>query len=134
MILIHTNHSSPNANTRKAAELEMRSLETSSGMISSVFQLSTSSQADISIRQASSIYLKNRIHRSWDPPTGLKENRYFEQTISSNFTPIDENDKQVIRTGIIQALVEAPPKISSQLASAFGSIVRYDYPKAWGMN
>lgn len=119
---------SPNPNLRKSAELEIKSLESSSGMLSSVFQLSTSSQFDLALRQASSIYLKNRIYTSWDPPTS-KENRFFD---SSNLVPIPDQDKQNVRSAIINSLIDSPKQISVHLSSAFGSIVRYDYPKVWG--
>lgn len=46
---------SPNPNTRKAAELEIRKLEHQEGMLSSAFQLVGMDSADLAVRQAAAM-------------------------------------------------------------------------------
>ena len=55
-------------NVRRSAELELRKLEGQPGMLAASFQLITAEGVDLSVRQAASIYVKNRIATGWDAP------------------------------------------------------------------
>ncbi|CAD6891703.1 unnamed protein product [Tilletia laevis] len=120
----------PNPNNRKAAELEIRKLEPQEGMLAAVFQIVSSNEADVSVRQAASIYLKNRIVGSWDPELRA---RRVNPPASAGPIPgaIPDSDRQTIRSGILPALMHAPPVIRSQISPALRSIIVCDYPAQW---
>ncbi len=63
LVQVFTHSLDPNPNARKAAELELKKVESQDGMLSSVFQVVASPQVDLAVRQASAIYFKNRVRR-----------------------------------------------------------------------
>ncbi|KAE8222862.1 hypothetical protein CF319_g4012 [Tilletia indica] len=120
----------PNPNTRKAAELEIRKLEPQEGMLAAVFQIVASNEADLSVRQAASIYLKNRVMSSWDPEI-VEKRATLPSRVGPSSGAIPASDCQTIRAGILPALMQAPPVIRSQISPALRAIIVCDYPKQW---
>ncbi|KAK0547673.1 Nonsense-mediated mRNA decay protein 5 [Tilletia horrida] len=119
-----------NPNVRKAAELDIRKLEQENGMLTAVFQIVTSNEADLAVRQAAAIYLKNRVQYSWDPEIAARRPA-FGSRVGGSANVIADNDRQAIRSGILPALVQAPAPVRVNLATALRSIVQLDYPAQW---
>ena len=120
LVQIFTSSLDANINTRRAAELELKKLESQDGMLSSCFQIVAAPAADLAIRQAAAIYSKNRIRRHWDssPSRGAPN-------------PIPESDRAAIKSMILASLVDAPTQTRVHIASALGTIARYDFPDSW---
>ncbi|RUS35493.1 armadillo-type protein [Jimgerdemannia flammicorona] len=66
----------------------------------------------------SAIYFKNRLHKSWD-----------EAKQSPN--PINEQDRNVVKQAILQALITAPNAVKVQLTSSLNTILNNDFPDQW---
>lgn len=75
------------------------------------------------VRVAAAIYLKNNVNQDWveiEPvPGGV-----IEYTIH-------EEDKELIRSQIIDAIVLAPVNLRSHLAGCVNVIVKHDFPAKW---
>ncbi|EMR09592.1 hypothetical protein PNEG_02176 [Pneumocystis murina B123] len=107
---------SSDPNVRKDAESQLKHFSTVSGFIGVVLDVIMTND-DISIKQAASIYLKNRIGNSWE---------------GSNFDyKISENDKDLFRKRLLPTLLLVPPIIRSQIASIIGIILSSDFPEKW---
>lgn len=122
LVQVFTHSLDPNPNARKAAELELKKVESQDGMLSSVFQIVSSSQLDLAVRQASAIYFKNRVRRHWDvtPVRG-----------GPAVVVIPQNDREAIKSTILTTLVEAPAQTRVHVANALGTIARCDFPDSW---
>ncbi|KAL9937117.1 hypothetical protein V8E36_004352 [Tilletia maclaganii] len=121
----------PHPNVRKAAELEIRKLEPQEGMLSAVFQLVASDEADLSVRQSAAIYLKNRIRGNWDPEISAKRAALPVNRVEPSSGVIAEGERNTIRSGFLPALMHAPPVVRAQIAQALRAIIVYDYPAQW---
>lgn len=76
------------------------------------------------VRQAAVVYLKNFISKNWvekDADGHLPQMEFA----------IHEQDKDIIRGRIVEALVQAPELIRSQIASCIYNIVKSDFPGRW---
>lgn len=113
---------SADINVRRASELELRHLETQPGMLTSSLQLVASDQVDLSIRQAASIYVKNRISRAWDIPEGRSRD---------GVTRVPDEDRGVVRSALLPTIANVPENLRVHVASALYAVARYDYPTAW---
>lgn len=122
LVQVFTHSLDPNPNARKAAELELKKVESQDGMLSSVFQIVAASQVDLAVRQAAAIYFKNRVRRHWDstPVRGAPA-----------VAVIPQGDRDGIKAIILPTLVEAPAQIRVHVASALGTIARCDFPEQW---
>ncbi|WFD34197.1 Nonsense-mediated mRNA decay protein 5 [Malassezia cuniculi] len=109
-------------NVRRASELELRRIETQPGMLSLSLQLVASDQVDLPIRQAASIYMKNRISRAWDIPEGRTRD---------GATRVPEEDRSVVRNVLLPTIASVPENIRVHVASALYTVARCDYPTAW---
>ncbi|PWN34353.1 ARM repeat-containing protein [Meira miltonrushii] len=113
----------PNPNTRKAAELELRKLEAHPGMLPSALQLVSRNDVDLSVRQATTIYIKNRIRRAWDAKSAaLAELKQ---------SPIPEADYSPVREALLPTLVSCPPQLRVHINASLGAVVRHDFPERW---
>lgn len=75
------------------------------------------------VRVAAAIYLKNNINADWveiEPVPGGQ----IEYTIH-------EQDKEVIRSQIIDAIVLAPANLRTHLAGCVNTMVKHDFPGKW---
>ncbi|PWZ00666.1 ARM repeat-containing protein [Testicularia cyperi] len=122
LVQVFTHSLDPNPNARKAAELELKKVESQDGMLASVFQILAAPQVDLAVRQAAAIYAKNRVRRHWDatPIRGAPA-----------LVVIPDSDRQAIKSMILPALVDAPAPIRVHVASSLGTIARCDFPDTW---
>ena len=114
---------SPDVHVRRASEQELHQLESQPGMLAASFQLVASPEVDASIRQAAAIYVKNRVSRTWDASLA----RGFSDMPSA----VSDQDKEVVRSGLLPTIASLPPTLRVHIASAMYSIVRCDFPQAW---
>jgi importin-7 len=110
-----------NANLRKQAEEELTKCHNTTGFTPTLLQLIMTDNIEMPVRQAGVIYLKNMISQYWsnDP----------------NETPtlptLPENDKQLIRDNIIEAVIHSVEAIRAQLIVCVRTITTYDFPEKW---
>ncbi|KAL1924145.1 uncharacterized protein VTP21DRAFT_7180 [Calcarisporiella thermophila] len=109
----------PDPNVRKRAELEIRKLEATPGLLALLLQILTSEESDPSVRQAVAIFFKNRLQKSWDPSK------------QGTNHPITEEDRHIIRENILQVLVLSSNQVRVQLTACLGMILATDYPNQW---
>lgn len=106
------------ANIRKDAELQLKAAESTPGFISSCLDIVVEPQVSDNVKTASAIYLKNKIHRNWDP-------------LSPVGTPILENEKPAFRERLIPAITKVSPHCRPLLVKTLNIIVIHDFPKNW---
>ena len=96
-------------------------MEGQPGMLAASFQILTSDQVDMAVRQAAAIYVKNRIARAWDStPNRL-----------GGTAPIPEDDRAAVRGSILSTIAVVPTALRVHIASSIHSIARYDFPEQW---
>ena len=93
------------------------------GHLSSLMQCVVASQLDVSLRQAAAIQFKNLCLRVWDPDTGDGQAPPQQQ--------LRPEDKALVRANMLEAVVQAPARIQSQLVVALRVQLEADYPDAW---
>ena len=71
---------------------------------------------EVPIKQAASIFFKNRVMKNWE---------YTEND------KVTEQDKEFIKSHILQVLVQSPNNIRAQVSTALGYIIRFEFPKRW---
>ncbi|KAI8335766.1 armadillo-type protein [Chlamydoabsidia padenii] len=108
----------PDPNVHKQAELNIRSIESQAGFLPVVLQIFSSEQLEIGARQAAAIYFKNRIYRAWDRNGNTSH-------------PIGEEDRNIVKQGILHALVTVPNAVQVQLATSLHTILDNDFPEKW---
>ncbi|KAJ6622613.1 armadillo-type protein [Mycena sp. CBHHK59/15] len=105
---------SPDPNTRKAAELQIRKVGNETGMIAALLQIIATDSIDIATRQACSVWVKNRVSATY--------------TVDA----IAPSDRDAVRGNILPLLAASPARsITVQLASALKTVVAHDYPERW---
>lgn len=109
-------------NVRRSAELELRKLEGQPGMLAASFQLITAEGVDLSVRQAASIYVKNRIATGWDAPPSRTD---------SGRTRVPDEDRAPVRSALLTTIASVPEPLRVHVASAINGIARCDFPDAW---
>lgn len=116
---------SPNPNERIQAELQLRQLESQDGLLTSVLHLVSNDTVNPGIRQAASIYFKNRIGKAWSADT---EDRHAKEQ-NSQFIPSNFQDRQSVRDNLLPAITIASPLLKKQLTAALGTVVQNDFPE-----
>ncbi|KAK2154166.1 hypothetical protein LSH36_275g06021 [Paralvinella palmiformis] len=94
------------------------------GFAPTLLQLVMSEQVDIPVRQAGVIYLKKMVCQFWEqkePATVTEPVPFF----------IHEQDKQVIRDNVVEAVITTPQPVRVQLAVCISQLIKYDYPARW---
>ncbi|KAF8327473.1 armadillo-type protein [Cantharellus anzutake] len=114
---------SPDPNVRKAGEIEIRRIGGQEGALTALMQVIGNQHVDIAVRQATSVFLKNRIIRAW----------YIDPDIPKPDTaPIADSDRVFVKQNILSLLVAAQSRPSQvQLAAAFKAILTHDFPDKW---
>ncbi|EJC98943.1 ARM repeat-containing protein [Fomitiporia mediterranea MF3/22] len=113
----------PNPNARKAGELEIRKVGSQEGMVTAVMHIIGNDSVEIATRQAASVYLKNRVHKSYavEPPRQRPDQ-----------IPIPQSDRDALKSSIFPLIVSSPSKsISVQLASTLRTLISHDFPEKW---
>lgn len=78
---------------------------------------------NIPVRQAGVVYLKNLVMSEWQE----KEPAEGEPVPFC----IHEQDRAMIRDSIVDAVVQAPPVIRTQLCICLKTIIKHDFPSRW---
>lgn len=73
------------------------------------------------LRIPAAIYFKNLI-KYWRP--------FVEGESTDRFT-LSEHDRTVVRSVIVEAALQSPPRLRAQLLFAVGIIIQHDYPEKW---
>ncbi|KAF9586050.1 hypothetical protein BGW38_010110 [Lunasporangiospora selenospora] len=107
----------PDPNVRIQAELQLKQLEGTPGVLGVAMQIIGSPESEPHIRQAASIYLKNAVKRYW-----------YEGESTPSHLVISDADKDVIKERIIQLIVMAPTLVRTQLITVLGIILSNDFP------
>ncbi|KAJ3087930.1 hypothetical protein HK102_009952 [Quaeritorhiza haematococci] len=111
-----TYHADPNV--RSQAEANLKQAEAADGFLAILVQIIGAPESDNTVRQAVSIYFKNRVCRAWNP------NRVKDHHIGPN-------DRVVVKQSILQLLVSVPQNVRLQLATALHEILLNEYPDNW---
>ncbi|KAJ1928986.1 Nonsense-mediated mRNA decay protein 5 [Tieghemiomyces parasiticus] len=109
----------PAQQVRKDAEVHLKALETSPTLFTQLLEILNANDPDTSVKQAASIYFKNRVRTGWDPSTHSK-------TVA-----IAEGDKRAIREAIIPLMVRSPPAVRVQLVNCLTPMLHADFPANW---
>ncbi|KAI9256941.1 putative nonsense-mediated mRNA decay protein [Sporodiniella umbellata] len=108
----------PDPNVHKQAELNIRNIEANNGFLPIVLQILASEGLEIGARQAAAIYFKNRLNKAW----GAER---------ESAVPINNDDRNMVKQTILQALVTAPNQVQVQLTSTLNTILTSDFPDKW---
>uniref|UniRef100_H2ZR06 Importin N-terminal domain-containing protein n=1 Tax=Ciona savignyi TaxID=51511 RepID=H2ZR06_CIOSA len=114
-----------NPNLRKEAEAQLDQMHKIAGFSPLLIQLIMSDEVQMAIRQSGAIYLKNMCVQSWH------ERSDKDGTPVTDVFSIHENDRSVIRTNIVKAIIHAPDIIRSQLTVIIHNIIKHDFPERW---
>ncbi|KAF9898563.1 hypothetical protein BX616_003874, partial [Lobosporangium transversale] len=109
----------PDPNLRMQAELKLKQLENTQGILIQSMQIVGAEESEIHVRQAASIYFKNAVRRYW----------YEPEQDNTDHLKIAEADKDTIKSNILQLLVSAPPLVRTQLITVLGTILSNDFPQ-----
>uniref|UniRef100_A0A3Q2P367 Importin 7 n=1 Tax=Fundulus heteroclitus TaxID=8078 RepID=A0A3Q2P367_FUNHE len=110
-------------NLREAAERQLHEAHTQVNFMSTLLRITMSDQLDLPVRQAGVIYLKNKIIQHWSDG----EVAGTEPHVNN----IPEEDRQFIRDGIVEAIIQSPERIRVQLTTCIHHIIKHDYPGKW---
>ncbi|XP_054162463.1 exportin-2-like [Oppia nitens] len=109
---------SPDAGVRKSAEKYLESIEANEGFGPLLLQLVDCNQLHLTVRMSGAIVFKNVIKRNWP------QNEDITNKIS-------ENDRNQIKSVIIDLMLKSPEQIQRQLSDAVSIIGREDFPDKW---
>ncbi|XP_065176785.1 importin-7-like [Sycon ciliatum] len=113
----------PDADLLKAAENELEKFSEVSGFPSCLFQIVTSGDADLALRQAAGIYLKNLVERHYK----VREKRPGEKQPFE----LAQADKATLRQHIVEAVIVVPAQVRKLLEACVGRMVESDFPMIW---
>nr|SZF06517.1 importin-7 isoform X1 [Psoroptes ovis] len=101
------------------AEKQLEQIHKIIGFLPTVLQIVMETNIELPVRQAAVIYFKNEVFNHWES----KESKNNQQIFS-----IHEQDRQLIRNSIIDALVLSTDVIRNSLSLALNYIIKYDFP------
>ncbi|KAI0017885.1 importin-beta domain-containing protein [Xylariomycetidae sp. FL0641] len=110
---------SPDANVRRAAELELKQAEHHPGFTDVLLDVLTNEQDD-AVQLSTVIYLKNRTNRGWS-----RSDHFPDDPI------IAEDEKQRFRDRILPILASSRGLVRQQLLQLIQRILHYDFPGKW---
>lgn len=122
---------SPDATLRVPAEATIRNLKHIKGSTVLLLQVAAEKQVQFEVRQAASIQLKNICRECW--AERLNFAGYPLSDADGKKTPLlDDEDKGVIRPGLVSALLDEPEKsLRDLMAETLHTIVIHDFPENW---
>jgi len=109
----------------KEAEGRLKEMHKIVGFTPLLLQIVMSQDVSMPVRQSGVIYLKNTCQKSWCDKiddNGCPSTEEFS---------IHENDRAVLRSNIVEAIVIAPDAVRSQLTVIANIIIKNDYPQKW---
>eukprot|EP00529_Nitzschia_sp_RCC80_P003831 CAMPEP_0113510620 /NCGR_PEP_ID=MMETSP0014_2-20120614/38237_1 /TAXON_ID=2857 /ORGANISM="Nitzschia sp." /LENGTH=1078 /DNA_ID=CAMNT_0000406591 /DNA_START=56 /DNA_END=3292 /DNA_ORIENTATION=+ /assembly_acc=CAM_ASM_000159 len=122
---------SPDANLRLPAEETIRNLKNVPGSTTMLLQVAAEKQVQFEVRQAAAIQLKNICRECWAERISFAGVPLLDG--DGNRSPLlSDNDKNVIRPGLVTALLdEAEKSLRDLLAETLHTIVIHDFPENW---
>ncbi|XP_047141486.1 exportin-2 isoform X1 [Hydra vulgaris] len=103
---------------RKQAESYLESVESTANYGVLLLQILTASTASDVIRTAAAVTFKNFVKRNW-------------RIIDGESSKISDVDRDLIKTNIVQLMLNSPSSIQKQLSDAISFIGREDFPEKW---
>ncbi|KAL9055623.1 MAG: hypothetical protein Q9162_003433 [Coniocarpon cinnabarinum] len=110
---------SPDTNIRRQAELDLRRAEENPGFVDALVKILEVEQ-EPGVKQATVVYLKNKITRAWNPSDEYPQNKR-----------ISNNEKQAFRAKLIPLLANSPTRVRTQLIPILQTVLHTDYPDHW---
>ncbi|ORX79697.1 ARM repeat-containing protein [Basidiobolus meristosporus CBS 931.73] len=95
----------------------LKEVESNPTILSLFLQIIGSEESELPVRQAVTIYFKNRVRKAW--------------TLSAEQNGISPGDKDNVKNNILRVLVPAPPMIRVQLTACLGTILSQEFPDNW---
>ncbi|XP_078483140.1 importin-7 isoform X1 [Ciona intestinalis] len=114
-----------NPTLRKEAEEQLDQMHKIAGFSPLLIQLVMSDEVQMAVRQSGAIYLKNLCVHSWHERTDK------DGTPITDVFSIHENDRGLIRSNIVKAIIHAPDIIRNQLTVVVQNIIKHDFPQVW---
>lgn len=111
-----------NSEKHDEAEEQLEQIHKIISFLPSILQIVMDTNIELPIRQAAVIYFKNEINQYWE------EKKSKNNVIQYH---VHEQDRELIRNSIIDALVLSPDVIRNNLSSALNHIIKLDYPTRW---
>ncbi|KAL7580108.1 hypothetical protein ACA910_012869 [Epithemia clementina (nom. ined.)] len=112
---------SPYPDVRKKAEENLELAQKTPGYASQVLQLvALSDGVEPNVRQAAAVHFKNTVKNGWDP-----------ELAKENGIVIDDNERQTIKTHLVQLMCSTPLLIQVQLSESISLIAKTDYYSKW---
>lgn len=109
---------SADLNQRKQAEDYLTQYSYSKGHVVGLMQVAVAAQAELPMRQAASIHFKNLVAKGWEPRR-------------EDSARLNEEDKATVRANVLEAVIQSPDRIRSQLVECMKVIVNADFPEKW---
>jgi len=109
---------SPDPTHRSQAEQALKQYQYAPRQAVNLLQLVVHAGVDLGVRQAASIQFKQTVAKAWEP----KEKESAR---------LGDDDKAVIRANMLEAIIQSPPLLRSQLGETLRAIVDADYPERW---
>ncbi|OQR68292.1 importin-7-like [Tropilaelaps mercedesae] len=110
---------------REAAEKELETVKKIIGFAPSLLSMVLNGAIDMPTRQAGAVFLKNLIVSSWaDPPEPDSPAQPLEFSVH-------EQDRAMLRDSIVDAVIQSPPQIRSQMAVCLIQVIKHDFPHRW---
>eukprot|EP01114_Cavostelium_apophysatum_P020202 TRINITY_DN6708_c0_g1_i2.p1 TRINITY_DN6708_c0_g1~~TRINITY_DN6708_c0_g1_i2.p1 ORF type:complete len:1041 (+),score=319.24 TRINITY_DN6708_c0_g1_i2:133-3255(+) len=131
---------SPYAEQRKQAEVHLKQYERMNGYSVVLLKIVASDQVDVNLRQSAAIQLKTLIRGHWsdDPDSAYSFEDHaayirssLERKNSTERFLIAEEDRQLLKANLVEAIIHAPPKVRTQISIIHQFIVDYDFPEKW---
>eukprot|EP00732_Lithocolla_globosa_P000792 Lithocolla_globosa_v1_NODE_305_length_4584_cov_10.581365.p1 type:complete len:1026 gc:universal NODE_305_length_4584_cov_10.581365:1203-4280(+) len=113
----------PNFEIRTQAETQLLHQSKKKGFASNLLLVVSTEEVDQGVRHSGVIYFKNLIHKSWQPLEPAEGER-------QPFV-ISEEDKVLIKSNIVEAVIRSPALFRSQLLFALNVCARHDFPEKW---
>ncbi|GBG65232.1 hypothetical protein CBR_g50023 [Chara braunii] len=111
-----------NPEPRRQAEAFLKNASLQPGYGTIVLSLLTCDFVNAEIRQAAAVNFKNYIKARWAPATEGGE---------GGAVPIQDAEKEQIKSAITQLMLNTPPLIQAQLSEALSIISNEDFPDRW---
>ncbi|KZS92303.1 ARM repeat-containing protein [Sistotremastrum niveocremeum HHB9708] len=113
---------SPDPNVQKAGELEIRKISDQEGLLPALMQIIATESIDAGVRQACTVFFKNRIQKYYVDPARARPDRPV----------VAMSDRAAIKANILRLLVIAPGRNTYvHVAASLRAIVANDFPEQW---
>ncbi|KAB8338931.1 hypothetical protein FH972_021871 [Carpinus fangiana] len=107
------------ANIRRQSELDLRHAEENPGFVDALMNILEVEQEN-SVRQATVVYLKNRVTKAWNPPDDYPANKR-----------ITDQERTSVRARVVPLIASSPPNVRAQLIPILQAILHTDFPERW---